>query len=109
MTDLPPWVGLPRTFMLTHPSHRLRRWALAWGEFLVLILVIDRLGLDFRVASPLYRWQRYRWAPQDHLLLRWPLMIYWMISTVPASRLLTLRPHALSMKPTCASEHAANG
>lgn len=45
------------------------RLALAWAGFLILMLVIDRLGLDFRLADALYRLQGDDWTLKQHALL----------------------------------------
>lgn len=47
----------------------LRRLALAWAGFLALMLVIDRLGLDFRLADIFYRLQGEGWTLKQHVLL----------------------------------------
>ncbi|MEQ5803534.1 phosphatase PAP2 family protein [Halomonas sp. H10-9-1] len=50
-------------------SRPLRRLALAWAGFLLLMLAIDRLGLDFRLADALYRLQGDGWTLKQHVLL----------------------------------------
>jgi len=97
----PPYQIAPTRGAMTPDSSTLpRRLALAWGGFLLLMLVNEWLRLDFRVADALYQWQGGEWALQDHPMLEdWlhrggRTFSQWMGATVIVALLasLTLPP-----------------
>ena len=69
---MPPTTSASSASRVTNPStapRPLHRLVLAWAAFLLLMLVIDRLGLDFRLADALYDLQGDAWSLKTHPLL----------------------------------------
>lgn len=68
---LPPTLALSPPQDIARPTARqtLRRLALAWAAFLLLMLAVDRLGLDFRLADLLYGLQGDAWTLKAQPLL----------------------------------------